>query len=76
VFVLATANNISQLPPELLRKGRLDEIFFVDLPDSTRAQTGVSRSTYNAADVTQRHSISIGWPRLRMDSAAPRSKKP
>ena len=33
VFVLATANNISQLPPELLRKGRLDEIFFVDLPD-------------------------------------------
>jgi SpoVK/Ycf46/Vps4 family AAA+-type ATPase len=34
VFVLATANNISHLPPELLRKGRLDEIFFVDLPDA------------------------------------------
>ncbi len=33
VFVVATANDISQLPPELLRKGRLDEIFFVDLPD-------------------------------------------
>jgi AAA+ superfamily predicted ATPase len=32
VFVIATANNISHLPPELLRKGRLDEIFFVDLP--------------------------------------------
>ena len=32
VFVVATANNISQLPPELLRKGRIDEIFFVDLP--------------------------------------------
>lgn len=32
VFVLATANNISGLPPELLRKGRFDEIFFVDLP--------------------------------------------
>jgi len=32
VFVAATANDISQLPPELLRKGRLDEIFFVDLP--------------------------------------------
>jgi SpoVK/Ycf46/Vps4 family AAA+-type ATPase len=29
---VATANDISQLPPELLRKGRLDEIFFVDLP--------------------------------------------
>jgi len=33
VFVVATANDISQLPPELLRKGRMDEIFFVDLPD-------------------------------------------
>ena len=33
VFVVATANDISQLPPELLRKGRLDEIFFVDLPE-------------------------------------------
>ncbi|MFO0829442.1 MAG: AAA family ATPase [Phycisphaerales bacterium] len=33
VFVVATANDISQLPPELLRKGRLDEIFFVDLPN-------------------------------------------
>jgi AAA+ superfamily predicted ATPase len=32
VFILATANDISVLPPELLRKGRLDEIFFVDLP--------------------------------------------
>lgn len=32
VFVVATANDISSLPPELLRKGRLDEIFFVDLP--------------------------------------------
>ncbi len=33
VFVVATANNIQSLPPELIRKGRLDEIFFVDLPD-------------------------------------------
>jgi SpoVK/Ycf46/Vps4 family AAA+-type ATPase len=32
VFVVATANNVESLPPELLRKGRLDEIFFVDLP--------------------------------------------
>ena len=32
VFVIATANNISGLPAELLRKGRFDEIFFVDLP--------------------------------------------
>jgi SpoVK/Ycf46/Vps4 family AAA+-type ATPase len=32
VFVAATANEIASLPPELLRKGRFDEIFFVDLP--------------------------------------------
>ncbi len=32
VFVVTTANDVSQLPPELLRKGRLDEIFYVDLP--------------------------------------------
>lgn len=34
VFVVATANDVSQLPPELLRKGRLDEIFYVDLPST------------------------------------------
>jgi ATP-dependent 26S proteasome regulatory subunit len=34
VFVVATANDVSQLPPELLRKGRFDEIFFVDLPSA------------------------------------------
>ncbi|MEO7715086.1 MAG: AAA family ATPase [Capsulimonas sp.] len=34
VFVVATANSIDQLPPELLRRGRLDETFFVDLPDA------------------------------------------
>ena len=32
MFVIATANNVQQLPPELLRKGRFDEIFFFDLP--------------------------------------------
>jgi SpoVK/Ycf46/Vps4 family AAA+-type ATPase len=39
VFVVATANDIAALPPELIRKGRFDEIFFVDLPDlNTRAE--------------------------------------
>lgn len=39
VFLVATANDIEQLPPELIRKGRMDEIFFVDLPDeATRAE--------------------------------------
>jgi SpoVK/Ycf46/Vps4 family AAA+-type ATPase len=33
VFIVATANDISQLPPELIRKGRFDEIFFVDFPN-------------------------------------------
>ncbi|MGH1441048.1 MAG: AAA family ATPase [Cellvibrionaceae bacterium] len=32
VFIVATSNDISRLPPELVRKGRLDEIFFIDLP--------------------------------------------
>ncbi len=35
VFVVATANNIQSLPPEILRKGRFDEIFFVGLPTQT-----------------------------------------
>ncbi|HXP75918.1 MAG TPA: AAA family ATPase [Stellaceae bacterium] len=39
VFVFATANQIDQLPPETLRKGRFDEIFFIDLPtDAERAE--------------------------------------
>jgi SpoVK/Ycf46/Vps4 family AAA+-type ATPase len=35
VFVVATANDVDRLPPELLRKGRFDEIFFVDLPGAS-----------------------------------------
>ena len=34
IFLVATSNDISALPPELMRKGRFDEIFFVDLPDA------------------------------------------
>lgn len=37
-FVVATANDISRLPPELLRKGRFDEIFFLDLPTRQERQ--------------------------------------
>jgi SpoVK/Ycf46/Vps4 family AAA+-type ATPase len=39
VFVVGTANDLSALPPELLRKGRFDEIFFVDLPDTDERRT-------------------------------------
>ncbi len=34
IFMVATANNIAALPPELMRKGRFDEVFFVDLPSA------------------------------------------
>jgi AAA+ superfamily predicted ATPase len=34
VFIVATCNDVTQLPPELVRKGRFDEIFFIDLPDA------------------------------------------
>lgn len=39
VFVVATANEIRSLPPELLRKGRFDEIFFIDLPKKEERET-------------------------------------
>ncbi|HET9803674.1 MAG TPA: AAA family ATPase [Candidatus Acidoferrum sp.] len=39
VFLAATSNNISALPPEMLRKGRFDEIFFVDLPGEAVRQS-------------------------------------
>jgi len=42
VFIVATANDIQSLPPELIRKGRLDEIFFVDLP-TTETRTEIFR---------------------------------
>ena len=39
VFVVATANNIQALPPEILRKGRFDEIFFVGLPSQSERRS-------------------------------------
>jgi SpoVK/Ycf46/Vps4 family AAA+-type ATPase len=39
VFVVATANNVQALPPEILRKGRFDEIFFVGLPSQTERRS-------------------------------------
>jgi hypothetical protein len=38
VFIVATSNDVRSLPPELLRKGRFDELFFVDLPDADDRQ--------------------------------------
>jgi len=39
IFIVATANDVSALPPELLRKGRFDEVFFVDLPNAKARKT-------------------------------------
>lgn len=39
VFIFMAANDVTALPPELLRKGRLDEIFWLDLPDDPERQT-------------------------------------
>jgi SpoVK/Ycf46/Vps4 family AAA+-type ATPase len=54
VFVVATANDVSALPPELLRKGRFDEIFFVDLPTESDRQDifkiHLSKRNRNVAD--------------------------
>lgn len=54
VFVVATANNISELPPELLRKGRFDEIFFVDLPTESERKKifEIHLSKYNQNAIT------------------------
>ncbi len=54
VFVVATANNIDALPPELVRKGRFDEIFFVDLPNEVNRTSilriHLTRRKQNLAD--------------------------
>jgi SpoVK/Ycf46/Vps4 family AAA+-type ATPase len=59
VFVVATANDVTQLPPELLRKGRFDELFFVDLPNQAEReaiweiQIGKHRRIPSEFDVVQ-----------------------
>ncbi len=54
VFVAATANEINRLPPELLRKGRFDEIFFVDLPsENERKQVFEVHLKKRKADLTK-----------------------
>ena len=67
VFVVATANDISALPPELVRKGRFDEIFFVDLPDeAARADAfaihaGRRDIALDPADTAQLAAASVGF---------------
>ena len=56
-FVIATANDVSSLPPELLRKGRFDEVFFVDLPNTVERK-GVLKAALKA---TGRDKIKIDF---------------
>ena len=49
VFLVATANEVDELPPELIRKGRFDEIFFVDLPPPPSRGRNSRRSTCASA---------------------------
>jgi SpoVK/Ycf46/Vps4 family AAA+-type ATPase len=67
LFVAATANRIDLLPAEMIRKGRFDEVFFVDLPlDDERieifkihlSRRGVDPARFNLAQLTQ---FTIGW---------------
>jgi len=67
LFVAATANRIDLLPAEMIRKGRFDEVFFVDLPTETErieifkihlARRGVDPAAF---DLTQLNSFTNGW---------------
>ena len=64
VFVIATSNDISLLPPELLRKGRFDEIFFVDLP------TLPERQEIFAIHLAKRHRDPRAFDLLRLAQAS------
>lgn len=61
VFVIATANSIQNLPPELLRRGRFDELFFIDLPNF-----------HERRQILQIHLTRKGWKpeRFRLDELA------
>lgn len=75
VFVVATANNIEMLPPELIRKGRLDEIFFVDLPSHAARmeilQAHLKKRGVDAAtlDLEQAAQVSEGYSGAELEQA-------
>ena len=71
MFVVATANDITSLPPELLRKGRFDEVFRVDFPDETEREailrvhlengSGVAESTRGSWHARRRGTREPTW---------------
>ena len=58
IFVVATANDITSLPPELVRKGRFDEIFFIDLPRAEIRQSIISIHLKNRAQKVEEFDLS------------------
>jgi SpoVK/Ycf46/Vps4 family AAA+-type ATPase len=75
VFVVATANRIDMLPPELLRKGRFDEIFFVDLPTRSVREEILAihlkkkRRNPNNFDIAKLAASSIGFSGAELEEA-------
>lgn len=75
VFVMATANRVERLPGEFLRKGRFDEIFFVDLPTSEERQDifrihlGKRRSEITRFDLEQLAKVSDGFSGAEIEQA-------
>jgi SpoVK/Ycf46/Vps4 family AAA+-type ATPase len=75
VFVVATANDIAALPPELIRKGRFDEIFFVDLPDTAtradvlRIHTRKRKLQLTDAEATQLAALCDGFSGAEIEQA-------
>ena len=76
VFVIATANRVERLPSEFLRKGRFDEIFFVDLPNEEERKEifqihlGKRRSNTERFDFDQLSKVCEGFfraPKLSRD---------
>ena len=75
VFVMATANRVERLPGEFLRKGRFDEIFFVDLPSSAERRDifnihlGKRRSDISRFDLEQLTKVSDGFSGAEIEQA-------
>jgi len=80
VYLIATANDVTQLPPELLRKGRFDEIFFVDLPANeeredifkihlTKRQNKINKIEISNFDFTELINKSKGYSGAEIEQA-------
>ena len=75
VFVVGTANDLTAMPPELMRKGRFDEIFFVDLPDPSERITiftihlGLRKQASEQFDLEQLSAASEGFSGAEIEQA-------